>query len=163
MFTKSKIKIMCIVAWLHRELAMAEIATRQGKGETIIENVYFVRMNGALILNHWHKQGYTYRNIITLQQRIKKIKDYYNRIDSSIRKVISQNKNLDIDNNWIPMYLALAIAKKFRNENIEILPPCIDIEEMIKTFTSTDKITRRTKMIYWSIATQILEDMRNIK
>ena len=61
------------------------------------------------------------------------------------------------------MYLALAIAKKFRNENIEILPPCIDIEEMIKTFTSTDKITRRTKMIYWSIATQILEDMRNIK
>jgi regulator of replication initiation timing len=163
MFTKSKIKIMCIAAWLHRELTMAEIATITGKGDSIVENVEFVRINGILILNHWHKQGYTYRNIITLQQRIKKVKDYYNRIDKSIRKVISENKNLDIDNNWIPMYLTLAIAKKFRNEGIEIFPPCIDIEEMVKIFTSTDKITRRTKMIYWSIASQILEDMRGIK
>lgn len=42
MFTKSKIKKMCIVAWLHRELAMAEIATRKGKCEVVIENVEFI-------------------------------------------------------------------------------------------------------------------------
>ena len=46
---------MCIVAFLHRELAIAEIATRQGKGESIVENGEYVRINGALILNHWHK------------------------------------------------------------------------------------------------------------
>ena len=61
------------------------------------------------------------------------------------------------------MYLTLAVAKKFKNENIEIFPPYINIEEMIKEFTSTDKINRRTKMIYWSIASQILEDMRSVK
>lgn len=154
---------MCITAFLHRELAMAEIATRQGIGEVIIENTDYVRVNGALILNHWHNLGYTYKNIIQLQQRIKKIKDYYNRIDASIRKVISQNKHLDLENNWIPMYLTLAIAKKFKNENIEIFPPFVDIEKMISIFTSTDKITRRTKMIYWSIASQILQDMRSLK
>ena len=163
MFTKSKIKIMCIVAFLHRELAIAEIATRQGKGESIVENGEYVRINGALILNHWHKIGYTYKNILFLRKKIKKIEDYYNRIDKSIRKIISQNKHLDLDNNWIPMYLTLAVAKKFKNENIEIFPPYINIEEMIKEFTSTDKINRRTKMIYWSIASQILEDMRGVK
>ena len=163
MFTKSKIKIMCIVAFLHRELAIAEIETRQGKGESIVENGEYVRINGALILNHWHKIGYTYKNILFLRKKIKKIEDYYNRIDKSIRKIISQNKHLDLDNNWIPMYLTLAVAKKFKNENIEIFPPYINIEEMIKEFTSTDKINRRTKMIYWSIASQILEDMRGVK
>ena len=136
---------MCIVAFLHRELAIAEIATRQGKGESIVENGEYVRINGALILNHWHKIGYTYKNILFLRKKIKKIEDYYNRIDKSIRKIISQNKHLDLDNNWIPMYLTLAVAKKFKNENIEIFPPCINIEEMIKEFTSTDKINRRTK------------------
>lgn len=163
MFTKSKIKIMCIAAFLHRELAAAEIATRQGKGETIIENGEYVRVNGTLILNHWNKQGYTYKNIFFLQKKIKKIKDYYNSIDLSIRKIISKNKHLDLDKNWIPMYLTLAVAKKLKTQNIEIFPPYIDIEEMIKVFTSTDKIDRKTKLIYWSLASQILEDMRGIK
>ena len=163
MFTKSKIKIMCIAAFLHRELAAAEIATRQGKGESIVENGEYVRVNGTLILEHWHKQGYTYKNISFLQKKIKKIKDYYNSIDLSIKKIISKNKHLDLDNNWIPMYLTLAVAKKLKTQNIEIFPPYIDIEEMIKVFTSTDKIDRKTKLIYWSLASQILEDMRGIK
>lgn len=163
MFTKSKIKIMCIVAFLHRELTSAEIATRQGKGESIVENGDYVRVNGALILNHWHNIGYTYRNISILQKKIKSIKDYYDRIDVSIRKIISKNKHLDIGNNWIPMYLTLAVAKKLKTQNIEIFPAYIDIEEMIKVFTSTDKIDRKTKLIYWSLASQILEDMRGIK
>lgn len=160
MFTKSKIKIMCIAAFLHRELALAEIATRQGKGESIIENGEYIRVNGTLILNHWHKLGYTYKNIVFLQKKIKKIKDYYNRINSSIEKVISKNKHLDLNNNWIPMYLTLAVAKKLKTKNIEIFPLYIDIEEMIKVFTSTDKIDRKTKLIYWSMASQILEDMK---
>ena len=163
MFTKSKIKIMCIAAFLHRELTMAEIATRNGKGESIIENGEYVRINGNLILNHWCKQGYTYKNISILQRRIKKIKNYYNQIDISIRKIISKNEHLDLNNNWIPMYLTLAVAKKLKTQNIEIFPQYIDIEEMIKVFTSTDKIDRKTKLIYWSIAGQILEDMRGAK
>ena len=163
MFTKSKIKIMCIAAFLHRELAAAEIATRQGKGESIVENGEYVRVNGTLILNHWHKQGYTYKNIFFLQKKIKKVKDYYNQIDLSIKKIFSKNQHLDLKNNWIPMYLTLAVAKKLKTQNIEIFPPYIDIEEMIKVFTSTDKIDRKTKLIYWSLAGQILEDMRGIK
>lgn len=163
MFTKSKIKIMCIVAWLHRELAAAEIATRQGKGENIVENGEYVRINGTLILNHWHKQGYTYKNLSVLQKKIKKIKNYYNQIDTSIRNIMSKNEHLDLNNNWIPMYLTLAVAKKLKSQKIEIFPPYIDIEEMIKVFTSTDKIDRKTKLIYWSIAVRILEDMKGAK
>lgn len=163
MYTKSKIKIMCIVAWMHRELAKAEILSREGKGEVIIGNVEIVRINGNLILHHWHNQGWTYKNIFFLQQKIRKIKDYYNRIDGSIKKIVSQNKHLDLENNWIPMYLVLAVAKKLKNQGTEIFPSFIDIEEMIKVFTSTDKINRRTKMIYWSIAEEILEDMRRLK
>lgn len=163
LFPKSKIKIMCIVAWMHRELARAEIATRQGKGEAIIENTDYIRINGNLILSHWHNKGWTYKNIVALQQKIKTIKNYYNHIDTSIRKVIAKNKDLDLDNNWIPMYLTLAIAKKLKTENIEIFPPYVDIEKMIEIFSNTDKVDKRTKFIYWRLARTILEDMRKLK
>lgn len=163
LFTKSKIKIMCIAAWLHRELAIAEIATREGKGEAIIENTEYMRINVNLILHHWHTKGWTFKNIVALNKNIKSIKDYYNRIDTSIRKVISQNKDLDLDNNWIPMYLTLAIAKKFKDENVEIFPPFVDIEKMIEIFSTTDKVDKRTKFIYWRLARTILEDMRKLK
>ena len=163
MFTKSKIKIVCIVAWLHRELAMAEIATRKGKCKVVIENVEFIRANGILILNHWHKEGWTFKNLFFLQQKIRKIKEYYEKIDKSIQKTISQNKDLDLSNNWIPMYLTLAIAKKWKDENVEIFPSYIDVQKMIDVYSQTDKIDKRTKFVYWRLARTILEDMRKMK
>lgn len=164
MFTKSHIKIMCIVAWLHRELARVEIESRNGKaGEIIVGNTEYVRINGNLILNYWHKKGWTYKNLIPLQKRIKKIKDYYNSLDSSINKIISLHKDTDLNNNWIPMYLILAIAKKFKDEKTEIIPSYIDIEELIRNFTESDKVDKKTKLVYWKLARKILEDMRNVK
>lgn len=162
-FTKSKIKIMCIVAWLHRELARAEIASRTGEGESIIEDTEYMRVNGNLILHYWHTQGWTFKNLSMLQQRIKKIKYYYNRIDASISKIIKENEDIDLNNNWIPMYAALAIAKKFKDTGTEILPPHIDIENMIEIFTKTNKVDKKTKLVYWKLARKILEDMRNTR
>lgn len=154
---------MCIVAWLHRELAREEIGSRHGKGDSIVDNVDYVRVNGNLMLNHWHKKGWTYKNITILQNKIKKIKDYYNSIDSIINKMIATNKDVDLNNNWIPMYLVLAIAKKFKDEKVEILPPYINVDELISEFTISEKIDRKIKLIYWKLARKILEDMKSIK
>lgn len=162
MFTKSNIKIMCIVAWLQRDLLYAELVSASGGGETIVDDTNYAKNNGALILKHWHDKGWTYKNILSLHKRIKKIKVYYDSIDKTIKKTVKQ-KGLDFNNNWIPMYLALIIAKKFRNENIEIFPESVDLIKMINIYSNATKVDKKIRFAYWSLASNILEDMRYAK
>lgn len=61
------------------------------------------------------------------------------------------------------MYLTLAIAKKWKDENVEIFPPYVDVQKMIDVYSQTDKIDKRTKLVYWRLARTILEDMRKMK
>ncbi|TLS99899.1 hypothetical protein [Aliarcobacter cibarius] len=167
MFTKQQIKTICLKAWLHEELEYAERKTLLQQGIQVVEDekVKFLRENGNKLLKAWFFQGCTKKNINQLQKKFKFFKKYYNQIHSSIEYIIKKFPEQDLKNNWIPLYLALAICKRSSEYRFNVLPielNNIDIDEMIKAYISSNDIPDNIKAIYWKLCRKILEDLEKL-
>lgn len=163
MFTKSEIKKIVLKSWFHHELLYAELQTILNNGVKIIhdERVEFIRKNGEDFLIQCEKENCTKEHIQKLQKKFKFFKNYYNQINKSIDYIIKKNQEIDLKNNWIPMYLFLAIAKRSKQYGVQFFTND-NLDEMIKAFTETNEIDKKLKLIYWKLARKILEDLEKL-
>ena len=75
--------------------------------------------------------------------------------------MIKKNQEIDLKNNWIPMYLFLATAKRSKQYGVQFFTNN-NLDEMIKAFTETNEIDKKLKLIYWKLARKILEDLEKL-
>lgn len=166
MFPKMQIKAKCLKAFLHKELEVAQEKTILNQCVQIFdegEDVQLLRKNGIAILKFFEQDNSTKKDLINIAgDDLHIFSKYYNQIHESICNATMKFEKAKIGLNWIPLYFCLTLGKKSVDYGMPILPENINIDEMIKIFTSANNISYDLKSAYWKVARQILDDIERL-
>lgn len=163
------IEKLCLCAFIHRELAKAEISSLKGAGVKILneEETNYLRKNLLKLMSFYHSSGLIMRNVQVMSKKSRKIKEKIDLIQKSIDKIIKNNSNsfyVDKENmSWIPALFALTILKKLDNFNFRYFPSDIDIDKCLEYIQSSNNCTKKEKMAYWKIAREVLIKLKYLE
>lgn len=164
------IEKLCLCAFIHRELAKAELATLKGIGFSILnkDDTDFLRQNLLSIMSYFHNTGLIMKNVAIMSKRSKRITEKINLIQKSIDKIIKKNSNTfyieNTDNmSWIPSMFALTILKKLDSVGLKYYPLNVDIDKCLDLMQSNEKCTSKEKMAYWKIAREVLIKLKYLE
>lgn len=164
------IEKLCLCAFIHRELAKAEISSLKGIGTSILndEDTIYIRENLLNLISYFHTNGLIMKNVSIMSKRSKKILEKINLIQKSIDKIIKNNSNAfyieNSDNmSWIPSLFGLSILKKLHTIGIIYYPSDIDLDKCLELMLNNDKCSNKEKMAYWKIAREVLIKLKYLE
>lgn len=159
---------LCLCAFMHKELAKAEINALNGIGEKIVEDSEKVRNEFRKILSYWHTNGLVMKNAHIMSLKSRKAGQFLKGIQTSIDYIITNNSecfSLDKDDklHWIPAYFVLTILKRLDNFGLKYYPDNISLDELISAFENAQQVKKTEKLAYWKMARLILQKLNYLE
>lgn len=110
------LKYKCILAYFHRQLEEAEKMTNEGKGETCVKDIEYVRSSIFEIKDKIEELKCTYKDMALQIKSNPFLIPYYNTIGATIKK------HFPVNAPWVPAFLMLEVLRLFAEKNYKIFP-----------------------------------------